>query len=148
MNSSFTLRVYGLLISDDRILIAREVYNGRPMVKFPGGGLEYGESTVDCIRREFLEEMDLEVEIVRHYYTTDFFVASAFHEKTQVMSIYYEVSVTDAASVPVSAERLHDQGTHFFEWIPFDELDPEIFSFPIDRHVAVLLKAEKANRQK
>ena len=33
------------------------------VTKFPGGGMEFGEGTIDCIKRECMEEFGEEVEV-------------------------------------------------------------------------------------
>ncbi|HEX3384761.1 MAG TPA: NUDIX domain-containing protein, partial [Mucilaginibacter sp.] len=61
----FNVRVYGLLINDnDQILISDEQEYGMQFSKFPGGGLEFGEGLIDGLKREFVEECNVEVEIV------------------------------------------------------------------------------------
>ena len=74
----FNVRVYGILIKDGKVLVSDEYIKGNKITKFPGGGLEFGEGTIECIKREFIEEMQLPVEVISHFYTTDFFVSSAF----------------------------------------------------------------------
>src|SRR6266498_1096170 len=87
---SFNIRVYGLLINDKKqVLVSDEYIRGGYYTKFPGGGLELGEGTRDCLKREFKEEMNLDVEIGEHLYTTDFYQASAFNPAYQIISIYY-----------------------------------------------------------
>lgn len=52
--NEFTIRVYGLLIDDLRgILVTDEFENKIRFTKFPGGGLEYGEGTRECLMREW-----------------------------------------------------------------------------------------------
>ena len=47
-----TLRVYGFLMNDSgQVLIAVERYKGIPMVKFPGGGVDWGEGHKDALIR-------------------------------------------------------------------------------------------------
>ena len=76
----FTLRVYGILINENKqVLVSDEYIRGNYYTKFPGGGLEFGEGTRDCLKREFREEMDLDVEVGEHLYTTDYFQMSAFN---------------------------------------------------------------------
>ena len=54
---SFNLRVYGILINEqNQLLVSDEYIRGMKITKFPGGGLEFGEGTRDCLKREFLEE--------------------------------------------------------------------------------------------
>jgi hypothetical protein len=49
---SFTIRVYGLLIHNGFMLVSDELIRGHRITKFPGGGLEFGEGTKDCLIRE------------------------------------------------------------------------------------------------
>ena len=77
--TSITIRVYGILMDDrKRILVSDEYIRGNYFTKFTGGGLELGEGTKDCLKREFKEETNLDVTIGEHIYTTDFFQISAF----------------------------------------------------------------------
>ncbi len=83
----FNVRVYGLLINEKQeILISDEQEYGMQFTKFPGGGLEYGEGLIEGLKREFVEECNVEVEVTSHFYTTDFFVKSAFND-SQIISI-------------------------------------------------------------
>ncbi len=76
---TFNVRVYGILVNDkNQILLSDEIIRGNFYTKFPGGGLEIGEGTRECLKREFKEEMNLEVEVEKHFYTTDFYQQSAF----------------------------------------------------------------------
>ena len=56
--SRFNIRVYGILINDNKqVLVADEYIRGGMYTKFPGGGLEFGEGTRDCLKRELKEEV-------------------------------------------------------------------------------------------
>ena len=89
--SYFNVRVYGLLINtENQLLISDEQSGGRTFSKFPGGGLEYGEGLVDALKREFMEECNAEIEVLSHFYTTDFYEKSSFND-SQILSIYYLV---------------------------------------------------------
>lgn len=139
---AFTLRVYGLLINDKQeILVAEEMFKHQHMVKFPGGGLQWGESTRACLEREFLEELNIKVVVEEHFYTTDFFVASAFDPQVQLLSIYYKVS-TDADFQPEA--KILDQTlaeAEVFRFVPLSEIEPShFFTFPIDQQVGARLK--------
>ena len=57
---SFTIRVYGVLVdSKRRVLVSDEYIRGNYFTKFPGGGLEFGEGTRECLKREFKEEREV-----------------------------------------------------------------------------------------
>src|SRR5688572_17198882 len=92
----FNVRVYGILIKNAAVLVTDEYRMGMEITKFPGGGLEFGEGTIDCIKRECLEELNEEIEVMSHVYTTDFFQASAFHKEEQLLSIYYRIKFKKA----------------------------------------------------
>jgi ADP-ribose pyrophosphatase YjhB (NUDIX family) len=97
-----TLRVYGILINlKNEILVSDEFIRGNKYTKFPGGGLEFGEGTRDCLAREFMEEMNLRVEVGAHLYTTDFFQISAFNTSQQIVSVYYKVEALEHITVPL-----------------------------------------------
>lgn len=138
----FTIRVYGLLINDqNEVLLVHEKMPHLHFTKFPGGGMEFGEGTRDCLKREFMEETGLEVEVGEHLYTTDFFQPSAFKQGDQLMAIYYLVKQLNAAQTVNLEEQIITAGgkeeTLRFFWMKLSELDPEEhLTFPIDRIVA------------
>lgn len=138
----FNVRVYGLLIEEGRVLVSDEFIKGNRITKFPGGGLEFGEGTIDCIKREFMEELNLPVEVISHFYTTDFFVASAFAPDSQVISIYYLVKANETKSIQVSAEahqHEHKEGSQSFRWLALNELSSDDLTLIIDKKVADIL---------
>jgi 8-oxo-dGTP diphosphatase len=141
MKPNFTIRVYGIFIKDGNLLLSKEYFSKTDMLKFPGGGLEFGEGTIDCLKREMQEEFGLEITIDRHFYTTDFFVESVFHESTQVMSIYYLMEVV-SSDIPIGKIFKEENGEQQLLWQPLDGFDSESLTFPIDKKVAKLLLEE------
>jgi 8-oxo-dGTP diphosphatase len=69
MNKRFNIRVYGLWIHNSMVLVNEEVIRGfnRTVVKFPGGGLEQGEGTIDCLKREWKEELGIDIGVLQHF---------------------------------------------------------------------------------
>jgi 8-oxo-dGTP diphosphatase len=145
------LRVYGILINEKKqLLVSDEYIRGGYYTKFPGGGLEFGEGTRECLVREFMEEMNLKVEVVEHLYTTDFFQVSAFNPDHQIISIYYKVRPLEEISfrlrtrpfdfdeqqMEIYYERKEIETFRFIDW---DELSEESVTLPIDRIVVKLL---------
>ena len=142
-NEFFNVRVYGLLINDkNELLISDEQEYGMQFTKFPGGGLEYGEGLIDGLKREFVEECQIDVEIVSHFYTTDFFVKSAFND-SQIISVYYIVKNTSEIKFPTKTEVFDFEGEgdllQSFRWMKLSDLTVDHFTFPTDQHVANLL---------
>jgi 8-oxo-dGTP diphosphatase len=142
----FNVRVYGILVHENKVLVSDEFIKGKHITKFPGGGLEYGEGTIDCLIREFKEELDLKIEVVKHFYTTDFFVTSAFNTNSQVLSIYYLVKPAEKMNFRIS-EKVFDfekkEGAQSMRWIPVHELKESNFTFVIDKKIAELLNETK-----
>ena len=148
----FNIRVYGILINDRRqVLVSDEFIRGNQYTKFPGGGLEFGEGTRDCLAREFMEEMNLKVEVGRHIYTTDFFQLSAFNPGHQIVSIYYEATAMEPITAPLrlnpfefdarEMEMYEKTGeTETFRMIDWHVFSPESVSLPIDKVVVSILK--------
>jgi 8-oxo-dGTP diphosphatase len=150
--SIFNVRVYGILLGDNKkVLVSDEFIRGNYYTKFPGGGLEFGEGTRDCLKREFKEEMDLEVKIGEHIYTTDFFQLSAFKAEQQIISIYYFAEALepiraplrttpfdfDAAQLAIYKERGEIETFRFIDW---DAFGPDTVTLPIDKVVAEMMK--------
>ena len=141
--SHFNVRVYGLLINDaNEVLISDEQEYGMRFTKFPGGGLEFGEGLIDGLKREFLEECNLPVEVTGHFYTTDFFVKSAFNN-SQVISVYYLVKNTEPVNLIIKTTVFDFDGERetlqAFRWVKLTDLGEEELMFPTDQHVAKLL---------
>ena len=143
--TSFNIRVYGLFINTkNEILLADELRFGMRMTKFPGGGLQFGEGTIDCLKREALEEFGQEIEIIRHFYTTDYFQQSLFQTDQQLISIYYQARFKGKekfrlAELPFEFEDITEE-TISFRYFPIAHLTDEELTFPVDRRVAEMLR--------
>ena len=151
----FNIRVYGILINEERqVLVSDEYIRGAYFTKFPGGGLEFGEGTRDCLKREFMEEMNLNVEIGEHIYTTDFYQMSAFNPGHQIISIYYYAKALEEIKVPLRDKPFDfdehqmaiynkEQQTETFRFIDWNNFSAETVSLPIDKIVATQIKSTR-----
>ena len=142
---SFNVRIYGILIKEDHVLLSDELIVGKQITKFPGGGLEFGEGSVDCLIREFKEEIGIDVKVKRHFYTTDFFVASAYNPNAQLISVYYEVESEQVSQI-VTASRKFDfnerkNGAQSFRWRAINQLSEKDLTFAVDKKVAEMLRS-------
>ena len=146
----FNVRVYGVLLDEEkRLLVSDEFIRGQYITKLPGGGLEIGEGTRDCLQREFKEETGLDLKVGEHLYTTDFFQISAFNQKDQIISIYYHVHSISPLILDVK-EKPFDFAPHqiadpkgeseVFRWINWVDIHPDSMTLPIDRVVMELIR--------
>lgn len=129
----FNIRVYGIWMEADRVLVNEETIRGKKYLKFPGGGLEFGEGPINCLHREWKEELNLEIKVLEHFYTTDFYQKSAF-DHSQVISIYY--LITPLHPDPYIINTNPEEYTH---WIKIEDITPDTFTLPIDKLVARML---------
>ena len=139
---NFNIRVYGILEgSNGSILLTDENRYGVEMTKFVGGGLEKGEGLADALKREFKEEMDLEIEIGSLFYINDFLQISAFNPKDQLLSIYYKVSTKNWQRIEECINN--PSAKQSFKWKSIHTLSKDEVTFPIDKVVVEMLSEGK-----
>ena len=148
----FNIRVYGIFINNqNQVLLSNELIKGKHYTKFPGGGLEFGEGIKDCLIREFKEETELDIEIVEHLFTTDFFQVSAFNPNHQIISVYYKVKSAHAIDVIEHINNINSKtqlqkinnNAEVFKWINLNDLSDDDVTLPIDKVVVNQLKLSK-----
>lgn len=140
--SKFNIRVYGILINENQeVLLADEHRFKTAFTKFPGGGLEFGEGLADGLKREFREELELEIEVGELFFVNDFLQTSKFDDSYQLISFYYLVTCTDFKLIKTRTSNvpLTTDGEEF-RWFPIEKLKKEMMTFPIDQVVAEKLK--------
>lgn len=134
MIDNINVRVYACVVKDNKVLTLFEEYAGEQLMKFPGGGLEYGEGLTDCLKREFEEELNVNIEIVEHLYTQEDFLVSRFKENEQLLTIYYLVNIINEEDFIIL-----DPCIEKIDWIPIDTAENP-FALPVDKIVFDKLK--------
>lgn len=146
--NKFNIRVYGILLdATNQVLISDELIKGFKITKFPGGGLEFGEGNIECIKRQFIEETNNAIEVVEHFYTTDYMQVSAYNSEHQIISIYYLVKPISTLNIKTTkkvfdfeGDKQHEQT---FRWIDLKTISENDFTLPIDKIVGGMLQKMK-----
>lgn len=139
--NKFNIRVYGIIINEkNEVLVSDEYRFGRSFTKFPGGGLQWGEGTVECLKRELQEELGLDAEIGELFYVNEFSQISAFSENDQLFGFYFRVKSIVFNEIPTSNHELPlTQEGEKFRWIAVAEISEDDMTFPLDKIVAGML---------
>lgn len=139
MIDKINIRVYAIYLNENNELMALdEGYAGEKLVKLPGGGLEFGEGTLECLHREFAEELNLKIKVLEHFYTQEDFLVSRFRENEQLLTIYYTVDILNLNEL-----KILDESIEKVKWISLQEENP--LQLPIDKIVFRKLKERFSN---
>ena len=118
----------GIVIRDGKVLVSREERTG--IVMIPGGGLEDGETHIDCCRREIAEETGYEVEPEKCFLEID-----EYYGKYRFTNYYFtcrivgtcEKNLTEQeinvgmAPVWMDVDEFTDILSRYSEWMETDE---------------------------
>lgn len=124
----FNIRVYALCIVNNEILTLKEPFAGNMVVKLPGGGLEFGEGTADCLKREFKEELNLEITVGDAFYIQEDFVQSLAKDGKQLLTLYFFATIIDLHNLEIIDKNIQE-----VNWIPLTANNP--FTLPVDKIV-------------
>ena len=142
--NQFNIRVYGIYIQDDALLVTDEIRFGIEMTKLPGGGLKFGEGLGDGLKREWKEELNVDIEVGDIVYANPFLQVSAFNETDQVICMYFSVRPLQEIKVSFKEKPMdfpiHENDQQIFRWIPVSLLTSGHFTFPIDQALIPVLK--------
>jgi len=124
----FNIRVYALCIVNNELLTLKEPFAGNMVVKLPGGGLEFGEGTADCLKREFKEELNLEITVGDAFYIQEDFVPSLAKDGKQLLTLYFFATIIDLHNLEIIDKNIQE-----VNWIPLTANNP--FTLPVDKIV-------------
>ncbi len=82
------VRVCGILKEKEEILLLKHNTIGPAGYLWapPGGGVEFGESLEECLKKEFLEETNLIIDIGKYLFTYEF-----IGERHHAIEVFFEV---------------------------------------------------------
>lgn len=126
---------YGFLVDGEMALLTQQMDNNLPEVQFPGGGIDPGESPIQALHRECLEETGWRVAVERRLGAYRRFVYMPEYEMwaEKICHIYL--------ARPIIQITEPSEPDHETLWMPIDVAAQELYS-PGDRaFVAGYLKS-------
>ncbi len=106
MHTNTHVRVRGIIIYEGEILVVKHRKDD-DFYALPGGHLEYGESVLECIKREMLEELGVTPVVGKLLYVNNF-----MDKKDDSQSIEFFFEITNGADYKNTSNL---EKTHAFE---------------------------------
>ena len=132
------IRVAGILIRGNRLLLIAHKKNDDIYWLLPGGGVDYGESLHEALNREFAEELNITVEVKDVALISDSIDPSG---DRHVVNICFNCSYMGGDFILGEEKRLHD-----FRFFSIDELaDVKIFP-PINSDLIDIMNGKVKDR--
>ena len=82
------IRVAGILRKEDKLLFVKHKKNEREYYLLPGGGVDYGESFETALKREFLEEVNINIDVKNMLFISE---AIAPDSSRHIVNVFFEV---------------------------------------------------------
>lgn len=89
------VRVAGILIENDKILLIEHSKNEKKYWLIPGGGVEWGESTKEALIREYKEETNLDIDVEKFLFLSE---TIAPDKQKHVINLYFQVRLLENCS--------------------------------------------------
>jgi 8-oxo-dGTP diphosphatase len=113
------IRVCGVCIEGGKILLLNHI-GIRENSDFwcpPGGGLQFGETIEECLKREFLEETNTEISVGK-FMTVNEFVNPPLH----AIELFYEVKIISGIPKKGTDPEMEEQIITDLRWFSLEEI--------------------------
>ncbi|WP_181306433.1 NUDIX hydrolase [Rufibacter sp. XAAS-G3-1] len=113
--SKARIRVCGLLVQEDKLLLARHkaAFGEGNFWMPPGGGLNFNEKVKECLVREFREETGLDVEVSRFLYLNEF-----LRPPLHAIELFFEVKLVKG-TLALGSDPEHAPHAQLLEEVKF-----------------------------
>lgn len=134
-NKKISIRVAGILVRNNKILLIQHKKKKQKYWLVPGGNLEYAENIHTCLKREFKEELSLEILVQDFLFLVE---TISPDKKRHILNLFYKVN-GDCHDIKIgNEERLN--AVDFFS---YDELDNLVIYPDIKTELKKVLKGKQ-----
>ena len=84
------VRVAGILIENNKILLIEHLKKNKKYWLVPGGGVDWGESTAEALIREYKEETNLDITVEKFLFLSE---TIANDKKKHVINLYFQIKI-------------------------------------------------------
>lgn len=120
MNKKIYIGVYGIISNEGKILLIKKARGPyKEMYDLPGGGVEYGESFEETLKREFLEETGLKIRspkfIQNNQFTVEYKNNKGEEQGLHHIGIYYSVELEGDNNIRIGADGEDSLGAEYID---------------------------------
>lgn len=127
------LRVCGICIQADKLLLVKHAatLGNHAFWAPPGGGVNFGESIEESLKREFMEETGLNIEVGRFLFVNEF-----LKPPLHAVELFFEVKIK-AGELLTGSDPEHTHDTQLIEQVTWLSIK-DILAIPLqDKHRAL-----------
>ncbi len=129
------IRVGGILVSDNTVLLVSHKKKGDVYWLIPGGGVDYGESLEEALVREFREELNIHVKVDK---TAVMFDSIDPEGDRHILNICFFCSHIDGEFLLGSEKRLNS-----FQFFSADDISRLPMYPPVNANLIAILQGQK-----
>ncbi len=105
MNKYIRIRIAAIILNKkNELLLVNHRKKGKSYWLFPGGGVEYGETFENALKRELKEELSLKIKKIKNLV----FLNETIYpdEKRHILNIYFKVEIYENNTLKVNSDRV------------------------------------------
>lgn len=118
------VRVAIVILKEDKILLVQHKKKGRKYWLLPGGRVDFGETLIEAIQREMLEEANIKVKVGDLLFISDA-IPTDDDNKRHIVNIFFEGEII-SGKLKIGDEEILQR----IEFVPIHQLD-ELTFYPM-----------------
>ena len=121
-NYKLNVRTAGMIIHNNKILVHKSIKEEH--YALIGGRIEIGENSEDALKRELLEELGKEVEVIENLATIENFFEMKSQKYHEIMFLYKAEFVNEEdRKIEKPIKNIEGKNYLRYEWLDLDKID-------------------------